>query len=81
MLKVFTATAAVAGLVAAGVAFATPASAQPCVGPNGNFAGNGGGRCDYPPDPDGSFVRCDTVYVLGFGGTNCYRVGPDTPRL
>ena len=21
-------------------------------------------------------MRCDTVYVLGFGGTNCYRVYP-----
>jgi hypothetical protein len=37
------------------------------------------GRCDSPSAPDGSFTRCDTVYVLGFGGTNCCRVDPTAP--
>lgn len=60
---------------------AAPASAQPCSGPNTVIAGHGGGRCDHPPDADGSFIRCDTVYVFGVGGTNCYRVPPGTPRI
>ncbi len=62
-----------AALVAAG-----PAAAQPCG--SAVVFGNGGGRCDSPPGPDGSFTRCDTVYVLGIGGTNCYQVPPGTPR-
>lgn len=68
-----------AALVGAGLITAVPASAQyPC----GNFEiwGNGGGRCDSAPNPDGSFTRCDTVYVLGIGGTNCYWVPPGTPH-
>lgn len=71
--------AAVVALVGAGLVAAGPASAQP---PCGNFEiwGNGGGRCDSGPGPDGSFTRCDTVYVLGIGGTNCYLVpGPPPP--
>ncbi|MGE0215859.1 CDGP domain-containing protein [Mycolicibacterium sp.] len=71
-----------AALLTAGVLTAAPASAnQPCVGPNAVIAGHGGGRCDYPPGPDGSFTRCDTVYVFGIGGTNCYQVPPGTPHL
>jgi len=73
---------AAAALVIAGLGTAGTASAnQPCVGPNAVVFGNGGGRCDYPPGPDGSFIRCDTVYVFGTGGTNCYRVPPGTPRI
>lgn len=26
--------------------------------------------------PDGTWMHCETVYVLGFGGTNCFRVRP-----
>ncbi|EHM22824.1 hypothetical protein MBOL_01890 [Mycobacteroides abscessus subsp. bolletii BD] len=53
---------------------AGPASAAPC----GKVVvwGNGGGVCESDYAPDGSFTRCDTVYVLGIGGTNCYRVYP-----
>jgi hypothetical protein len=34
------------------------------------------GDTDYAPD--GSYMHCETVYVLGFGGTNCFwrHVGP-----
>ncbi|BBX17798.1 hypothetical protein CRI77_10745 [Mycolicibacterium duvalii] len=76
-----TAAAAAALLTVGGIAAAAPASAQPCVGPNTVIAGHGGGRCDHPPDPDGSFIRCDTMYVFGVGGTNCYRVPPGTPHM
>lgn len=38
--------------------------------------GNGGSQCDGPIAPDGSFQRCTSVYVLGFGGWNCYTVYP-----
>lgn len=75
------AVGASAALAVAGIVAAAPAAAQPCMGPNAVVFGNGGGRCDYPPDADGSFVRCDTVFVLGIGGTNCYRVPAGTPRM
>ncbi|MGE2834751.1 CDGP domain-containing protein [Mycobacterium sp. SMC-4] len=72
------AAAAAMLMVGGGLAVAAPASAQ-CVGPNAVVFGHGGGRCDHPPAPDGSFTRCDTVYVFGIGGTNCYQVPPGTP--
>lgn len=71
--------ATIAGvLVAGGIGLAAPASADvPCGA--AVVLGNGGGRCDYDHAADGSFTRCDTVYVLGIGGTNCYRVYPPSP--
>jgi hypothetical protein len=30
--------------------------------------GNGGSQCDGRVQPDGSFQRCTSVYVLGIGG-------------
>ena len=39
-------------------------------------AGNGGGFCDGAPAADGTWLHCESVYVLGFGGTNCFRVRP-----
>ncbi|UXA08695.1 hypothetical protein KXD96_11855 [Mycobacterium sp. SMC-2] len=30
-------------------------------------------------DPDGSYDHCVSVSVLGFGGTQCYRVCPPDP--
>ncbi|MUM15467.1 hypothetical protein FZI91_17890 [Mycobacterium sp. CBMA271] len=64
-------------LTAGGVALAGPAAAAPC----GKVVvwGNGGGVCESDFGSDGSFTRCDTVYVLGIGGTNCYRVYPPAP--
>ena len=38
--------------------------------------GNGGSQCDGPVQSDGSFQRCVSVYVLGFGGWNCFPVFP-----
>ena len=38
--------------------------------------GSGGGFCDAPASPDGTWMHCETVYVMGFGGTNCFRVRP-----
>ena len=66
--------AAAATLGLAGLTVAPPAQANTC----GNFVfqGNGGGQCDGPFYPDGSFQRCTTVYVLGIGGTNCFIVPP-----
>jgi hypothetical protein len=75
-MKKFISTVAItSALLGCGVALAGPAGADPGCG-GAVVLGNGGGRCESAPDPDGSFVRCDTVYVLGFGGTNCYRVYP-----
>jgi hypothetical protein len=70
--------ATLAALTTGGIALASPATAQmPCS--NATVWGNGGGRCDSGQAADGSFTRCDTVYVLGIGGTNCYRVDPGAP--
>jgi hypothetical protein len=68
----------VAGLTGLGVATAPPALADGC----GQFVfgGNGGGQCDGPFYPDGSFQRCVTVYVLGIGGTNCFIVPAGAPQ-
>jgi hypothetical protein len=61
------------------MALASPAAnAQGCAsGYGGGFGG--GGYCDYDYAPDGSYMHCETVYVLGFGGTNCFRVYPPAP--
>lgn len=55
---------------------APPASAAPGQCGNAVVFGSGGGFCDYPPAPDGTWIHCESVYVLGFGGTNCFRVKP-----
>jgi hypothetical protein len=75
MRKIISSVAITTALVAGGVALAGAANADPVCG-GAVVLGNGGGRCESTPDSDGSFVRCDTVYVLGFGGTYCYRVYP-----
>jgi hypothetical protein len=63
-----------AALIGGGLALAAPSQAQGCA--SGYAAGNGGGYCDFDYAPDGSYTHCETVYVMGFGGTNCYRVYP-----
>ncbi len=56
----------VGALVAGGIALAAPANA----GCQSGWTPWGGGQiCDGPIAPDGSFQRCQTVGVLGFGGT------------
>ena len=78
MRKLISAVMITGALVAGGIGLAGPASADGFCG-GAVVLGNGGGRCDHDQEPDGSFMRCDTVYVLGFGGTNCYRVYPPPP--
>lgn len=68
---------AVLGLGAGTVAAAPAAHADGCG--SAVVWGNGGGQCDGPYYPDGSFQRCVTVYVLGIGGTNCFVVPPPAP--
>jgi hypothetical protein len=61
----------VAALGASGLAFAAPANA----GCQAGWTPWGGGEiCDGPVGPDGNFERCQSVGVLGFGGTNCFIV-------
>lgn len=76
-MKKFVAAAGVAAAMGAGLAFAAPAQAAPgdCV-PGVYTPWGGGGFCDGPPFPDGTWMHCETVFVLGFGGTNCFRVRP-----
>ncbi|MEU9806810.1 hypothetical protein [Mycobacterium sp. NPDC050853] len=77
MRKLLATLGIAAALAAGSITLAGPAAAAPC----GNVVvwGNGGGVCESDFAPDGSFNRCDTVYVLGIGGTNCYRVYPPAP--
>jgi len=63
-----------AALVAATVTPTANAMPGQCAYGNGGFGG--GGFCDYAPNPDGTWMHCETVYVLGFGGTNCFLVRP-----
>ena len=75
MRNVVGAVSIVGALLGCAIALSAPSSAEPVC--SSTFVlGNGGSRCDSPPNADGSFTQCDTVYVLGFGGTNCYTVYP-----
>lgn len=62
---------------AAAVFIAAPhAESSPGQCGHGYAVGSGGGFCDGPAAADGTWMHCETVYVLGFGGTNCFRVRP-----
>jgi hypothetical protein len=63
-----------AGVLTAGLLVAPATQAQPCGG--AMAFGSGGSQCDGAVNPDGSFERCVSVYVMGFGGWNCYMVFP-----
>ena len=67
------------GAVMAAVALgmASPVSAAGCQ--SGGSPWGGGGYCDTDYRADGSYMHCEEVYVMGFGGTNCYRVFPPRP--
>ena len=65
------------GLMAFGALAAAPSHAEGCGGGGGAFGG--GGYCDSDYWPDGSYMHCVTVHVLGFGGTQCNRVYPPPP--
>lgn len=60
------------------------ASAAGTAGATGCMSGGGwggsGGYCDFNYGPDGSYTHCERVYVLGWGGENCYRVHPGVPQ-
>lgn len=77
-MKNNTVLASLAAVAAVGsMLLASPeAEAMPGQCGQGFAFGSGGGFCDGPPAPDGSWMHCETVYVLGFGGTNCFRVRP-----
>nr|WP_081288693.1 hypothetical protein [Mycolicibacterium conceptionense] len=68
--------AAGAVLAGTGIGYAGHANAAPGQCGSAIVGGNGGGFCDYPPRPDGTWYHCESVYVLGFGGTNCFYVRP-----
>ena len=72
------AAAGITGAVAGGLALAAPANAEGCG--NGYGMGNGGGYCDTDYWPDGSYMHCVTVSVMGFGGSQCNRVYPPAPE-
>ncbi len=76
MRRLLAAVDAGAVLAGTGIGFAADAEAVPGQCGQGFAFGSGGGFCDGPIGPDGTWLHCETVYVLGFGGTNCYRVRP-----
>jgi hypothetical protein len=63
---------AVGAMAASGIALAAPANA----GCQSGWTPWGGGQiCDGPINVDGNFQRCQTVGVLGFGGSvPCFTV-------
>lgn len=77
-MKRFLALMGAGALIAAGAIAATEPEAHASPGQCGQGFGfgSGGGFCDGPMQPDGTFHHCETVYVLGFGGTNCFFVRP-----
>lgn len=77
-MKNNTVLASLAAVAAVGsMLLASPgADAMPGQCGQGFAFGSGGGFCDGPQAPDGTWMHCETVYVLGFGGTNCFRVRP-----
>ena len=74
--RVIAGAAAFLSITGTGVGWAAHASASPGQCGSAIVAGNGGGFCDGIPAPDGTWLHCESVYVLGFGGTNCFRVRP-----
>lgn len=72
-------------MVASAILSPIPAQAAPafntCVPghASGGALGNGGGYDDSCL-PDGTKWHCETVYVMGFGGTNCFFIPPGDPR-
>ena len=79
MKKMLTAglTAGLVTLAGVGAVAVAPTASADCS--SAVVWGNGGGQCDGPFYPDGSFQRCVTVYVLGIGGSNCFIVPPPAP--
>jgi hypothetical protein len=69
--------AGVAGLFAATGA-TDVANATGCA--SGGAFGFGGGYCDFDYASDGSYTHCESTYVFGIGGRNCYRVYPGVPQ-
>jgi hypothetical protein len=41
-------------------------------GGSGGAFGSGGGYCDSPVDEFGNQFHCESVYVMGIGGQNCF---------
>ena len=60
------------------LALAPPSQATGCASGSGGGYG-GGGFCDGDIAPDGSYMHCESVYVLGFGGASCNRIYPPPP--
>lgn len=74
--RILLASIATGAILTASVLASPPAESAPGQCGNAIVFGSGGGFCDYPPAADGTWLHCETVYVLGFGGTNCFRVRP-----
>ena len=81
MNKIITVTTAVA-IAASGLALASAPEASACanvVNGSGGALGNGGGVTESCL-PDGSKYHCESVYVLGMGGQNCFVIPVGDPR-
>lgn len=56
--------------------FGPQANALPGQCGGGGAFGFGGGFCDGPPWPDGSFYHCESLVLFGIGGSNCFQACP-----
>jgi hypothetical protein len=66
---------ALSGLALSATAGASPYGPDMSSGGNcgsGGGMGSGGGYCDGPVDEFGNQYHCESVYVLGIGGQNCF---------
>ncbi len=75
-MKLKAVIAVIASLLGLQYFSAGTASASPGQCGQGYAMGSGGGFCDGAPRADGHWYHCETVFVLGFGGTNCFWVHP-----
>ena len=79
-MKKMKGTAIVGAAIAAtwGVMIVSAPTASANCGSGGAF-GSGGGYCDTYL-PNGDIYHCESVYVLGFGGQNCFLIPKGDPR-
>ena len=82
MIKIGIAAVCAAMVGASVAALGGAPVASPCanvVNGSGGALGNGGGVQESCL-PDGSKYHCESAYVLGFGGQNCFVIPVGDPR-
>lgn len=81
-LRAYLAVFGIAGTIVGAAVVSTSPPAAACsnvVNGGGGGLGNGG-SVQESCLPNGDKYHCETVYVLGFGGTNCFVIVKGDPR-